>query len=130
MTPTLMLEERLKLKFPGRDHQIKQLLHYLDYEQEGGHHLSSSLYIYGHSATGKTSLIKDILREFQLITHNGKLRWAFINCIECSTQRLLFHRVLYQWFDIDVRCDHLTEFMDFIKEHSGQEQSSFILVRK
>lgn len=51
--------------------------------------MPSSLYIYGDTATGKTQVVQGVLSL-------SSARFAFRNCIECYTPRLLLEPILDQ----------------------------------
>lgn len=82
-------------------------------------HLSfPSIFIYGHTGTGKTYILQAVLSTLEL-PH------AFVNCVECFTARLLFEQILNQLynhcpgpeneFSSYERCDTFNEFVRFYK---------------
>jgi Cdc6-like AAA superfamily ATPase len=89
--------------------------------------LVASLYIYGHSGTGKTTVVKTVLDEMHK-NNMERLLVAFVNCVECGTRRMIYSRALYQWFGIEVVCDQTVDFVRYIMDHTTEEQS-LILVR-
>lgn len=95
-------------RWPGRAEQVQGLL------KVAGAAGSPSLFIYGPSSTGKTSLVRDVLRELQL-AH------AYVNCVEWTKPRPLLQSVLSQLkgrkrkasegYSIDCRCENTAEFL-------------------
>lgn len=82
-------------------------------------HLSfPSIFIYGHTGTGKTYILQAVLSTLEL-PH------AFVNCVECFTARLLFEQILNQLynhcpgpeneFSSYERCNTFNEFVRFYK---------------
>ncbi|KAG8570698.1 hypothetical protein GDO81_011375 [Engystomops pustulosus] len=82
-------------------------------------HLSfPSIFIYGHTGTGKTYVLQTALRTLEL-PH------VFVNCVECYTARILFEEILNQLynhcpgpeneFSSYERCDTFNEFVRFFK---------------
>ncbi|KAM3929277.1 origin recognition complex subunit 5 [Leptodactylus fuscus] len=82
-------------------------------------HLSfPSIFIYGHTGTGKTYILQTVLSTLEL-PH------VFVNCVECFTTRLLFEQILNQLynhrpgpeneFSSYERCDTFNEFVRFYK---------------
>ncbi|CAH2285379.1 origin recognition complex subunit 5 [Pelobates cultripes] len=83
-------------------------------------HLSfPSIFIYGHTGTGKTYVLQTVLNTLEL-PH------AFVNCVECFSPRLLFEEILNKLFhhcpapeneysSIE-RCDTLNDFVRMYKK--------------
>ena len=86
----------------------------------------ASLYIYGHSGTGKTSVVKTVLDELHK-NSMGRLLIAFVNCVECGTRRTIYSRALYRWFGIEVVCDQAVDFVRHIMDHTTEEQSLILV---
>lgn len=101
-------------KFPGRQHEIEQLQTMLIEPSP------TSLFIYGPSATGKTSIIQEIF--------DNKPHHAFINCIECFTPRLLFERTLHRWGYHQDRCDTLVDFVNQIQTLPPIESTWYLIL--
>jgi Cdc6-like AAA superfamily ATPase len=123
LSTSMAFIDLLKTRFPGREHQIDQLVQYIS-DSRHGHPLA--LYIYGRSATGKTSVVKAFLKEFELETNGNVIRSAWINCVECNMPKLIYTRALYQWFDRNFDCDNAVEFIRAIETY--HTQGSLILV--
>ncbi|KJE98191.1 origin recognition complex [Capsaspora owczarzaki ATCC 30864] len=78
-----------------------------------------AIFVYGHTATGKTLVVKSVLRH-----HN--VRHAYVSCVDKYTLRLLFEAVLDQLFGhvpsqadgftSRVRCDNLSDFVSLLVE--------------
>ncbi|KAF7726968.1 Origin recognition complex subunit 5 [Apophysomyces ossiformis] len=51
-----------------------------------------SIFIYGHPSSGKTSVVRSLFERALPREH-----WAFLNCVECYTPRILFEHTLDQW---------------------------------
>lgn len=77
------------------------------------------LFIYGQAAVGKTTILVEYL---DII----KAKYAYVNCIECYTNRLLHESILTQIFGVssDIKCDN---FMDLIHifRNASKEGSFF-----
>lgn len=65
-----------------------------------------SLFIYGHTATGKSSTLKHLIPEL-------KHKLVCVNCVECYSSRLLFETILLKLRGREVyeRCDSLSDFV-------------------
>uniref|UniRef100_A0A8C4Q873 Origin recognition complex subunit 5 n=1 Tax=Eptatretus burgeri TaxID=7764 RepID=A0A8C4Q873_EPTBU len=115
------LLDRLRADFPCREGQLKTLLGLLG---QANHCCFHSLFIYGHPATGKTTVTLAILQALQ-IPH------VFLNCVECFTPRLLFEHILASMSSLGEhgsttenlpRCDNLSEFSRMLHQKLQQLQ--------
>ncbi|GFO28827.1 origin recognition complex subunit 5 [Plakobranchus ocellatus] len=110
-----------------REVQIKTLLALFGRRE---HSTPGSVFLYGHTGTGKTLVIQALLEYY-------KLPHIFINCVECSSLRFLVEEILNNLplksqtdtggasdmegtgFDDDedrfIRCDDLTDFVRSFK---------------
>ncbi|XP_053322467.1 origin recognition complex subunit 5 [Spea bombifrons] len=99
-----------------RDAQVSTLLSIFGERQ----HLSfPSIFIYGHTGTGKTYILETLLSTLELPS-------AVINCIECFSPRLLFEEILNKLhnhcpapendFSSYERCDSLNDFVRLFKK--------------
>ncbi|XP_021694720.1 origin recognition complex subunit 5 [Aedes aegypti] len=77
-------------RFPCREDVIRQLYRFYG----DGDPFPPAVYLYGHTSTGKTS----ILREF-LSHHLEDTKCAFLNAIECYTNKILFETILNRLTD-------------------------------
>ncbi|KAJ3167222.1 Origin recognition complex subunit 5 [Irineochytrium annulatum] len=85
-----------------------------------------AVFVYGHSATGKTSVIRHAFAD--------ELH-AFIDCIECFAPRLLFHRILRQLGkasgdeDMTAANDNFTDFTRVLRRYLlGTKSNNVTLV--
>ncbi|KAF5292276.1 hypothetical protein FQR65_LT11239 [Abscondita terminalis] len=106
--PTLL--EEFKTHFPCRKYQIERLYNLYGYNDEP---FLDNIYVYGSSSTGKTTIIGALLDGL-------KIRYAFVNLIECYSSKILFESILNQLskHKIDVfkglpyaKCDNAMEFI-------------------
>ncbi|XP_014259037.1 origin recognition complex subunit 5 [Cimex lectularius] len=90
-------------KFKCRKRQINQLIELYGYQNE---YVPNLTFVYGPSAVGKTTL----LTEFFKVKAS---RYAYINCIEFYTQRLLLETILSQLLGTSegVSCDSLMDLV-------------------
>ena len=93
-----------------------------------------SLFIYGHSATGKSLVVNSTLQTLQL-PH------ALVNCVECQTQRNLCESALNQIAGVEPssennygvfsRCDNMNDFVrllkGLVKENGLSERTVYIV---
>ncbi|CDH52053.1 origin recognition complex subunit 5 [Lichtheimia corymbifera JMRC:FSU:9682] len=86
-----MVLQELEAQFPGRSKQIATLLQLMGEPSDA---VLPSIFIYGHPSSGKTSVVRAILEKTL-----ARSMWAFINCIECHTPRMLFEHTINQWCD-------------------------------
>ncbi|KAM9307593.1 origin recognition complex subunit 5 [Gastrophryne carolinensis] len=94
-----------------RDSQLSMLLAMFG---ERSHLSFPSIFIYGHTSTGKTYTLQKVLRILEL-PH------VFVNCVECFSSRLLFEEILNQLYShcpapeneysSYERCDTFNEFV-------------------
>nr|XP_033814361.1 origin recognition complex subunit 5 isoform X2 [Geotrypetes seraphini] len=117
-----------------RESQISTLLSVFG---EREHFSFPSIFIYGHTATGKTYVIKTLLKIF-------KLPHVIVNCIECFTSRLLFEGILSQLnshcstlekeFYFREHCDSFNDFVRLYKQvtldQDLKNQTVYIVVDK
>ncbi|XP_069763664.1 origin recognition complex subunit 5 isoform X2 [Narcine bancroftii] len=76
----------LKEKLICRDSQIVTLLSLFGEPQ---HYSYPSIFVYGHTATGKTYVIETLLKTL-------KLSHVIVNCVECFSSEMLFEQILNQ----------------------------------
>ncbi|KAF9283410.1 Origin recognition complex subunit 5 [Mortierella alpina] len=87
MTP----REQLHAAFPGRSRQIDQILGFMG---EPWAPSPPAMLINGNSSLGKTAVVKSILST--TMGHMTPSRYAFLDCVECHTPRLIFEHAIYQ----------------------------------
>ncbi|KAJ2803274.1 Origin recognition complex subunit 5, partial [Coemansia helicoidea] len=123
---------RLGRQFPGRREQIDQLLALLGGADDPA---PSCVFVYGPSATGKTSVVRALFAE---LSAEGR-RHAYVNSVECFAPRLLFERVLNAWaghtpsaenqYANYARCDSVVDFVNAARELlQGSEQAAHYIV--
>ncbi|KAJ1677228.1 Origin recognition complex subunit 5, partial [Spiromyces aspiralis] len=105
--------ENLAREFRGRDDEIYTLTSLIGDPRDAS---PPSIFIYGPSATGKTAIIKRLINEYNrqfpcpsitaLDEHGCDQRlegdtagswFAYVDCVECNTPRLVFERALNRW---------------------------------
>ncbi|XP_053377322.1 origin recognition complex subunit 5-like isoform X2 [Mercenaria mercenaria] len=86
-------------------------------------HTVPSLFIYGHTSTGKTLVVNTLLRTL-------KLPHAVVNCVECYNQRFLFEHILNTISgnsetitDTDnvIKCDNMNDFIRLLRQIVGEQ---------
>lgn len=74
--------------FPGRSNEIKQLLYLLEQPSDS----APPVFVYGPSATGKTSVVREAMRVL-------RRPHAYVSCRSSHTPRLMFESILNQLVD-------------------------------
>ena len=102
-------------KVPCRNEQIKLLS---DLFGEPSLTVFPSIFIYGHTSTGKTTVIRSVLT----LT---KCQYIIVDCIEFYTARLLFENILNEFagskpsvennFSVSLKCDNLNDFVRYLR---------------
>ncbi|XP_059843169.1 origin recognition complex subunit 5 [Hypanus sabinus] len=123
----------LKEKLICRDSQIVTLLSLLGEPQ---HYSYPSIFVYGHTATGKTYVIQTLLKTL-------KFPHVIVNCVECFSSRMLFEQILNQlqgsWLSENectsyLRCNTLNEFVllykQVVREQNLLNQTVYIVLDK
>jgi len=107
---------------------------------ERQHMTPGSIFIYGHTSTGKSLTVQTVLKHL-------KLPHILMNCIECSSPRVLYEYILNNIpkdTDIDededddddvyTSCDNMTDFVRQLKNHVESsflgEQTLYIVLDK
>ncbi|KAF7246643.1 Origin recognition complex subunit 5, partial [Varanus komodoensis] len=98
---------------PCRETQVSTLLSIFGERQ---HFSFPSLFIYGHTSSGKTYVMQTLLKTLEL-PH------VFVNCIECFTSRLLLEEILRQLQCLSIKendvpfvsCDTFNDFVRLFK---------------
>ncbi|PRQ58132.1 putative origin recognition complex, subunit 5, P-loop containing nucleoside triphosphate hydrolase [Rosa chinensis] len=101
--------------FPGRDSQIKELVHLLGPQNSP----MLPIFIYGGSSTGKTSIVLQTFRHL-------KRPIVYLSCLTCYNPRILFESILNQLFlhqknaengySSAKRCEKPSDFVNFLHE--------------
>lgn len=118
--------KKISDKFPCRVDVIKNLYNYYGY---AGEVFPQSVYLYGHTSTGKTVVLNQFLK---LMDH----KYVVINCIECYSPRILFELIINCFHNFKLIAEN--NFMpyrkidclkDFIEEVQQLDDSkSYIIV--
>nr|XP_020668664.1 origin recognition complex subunit 5 isoform X2 [Pogona vitticeps] len=100
---------RLESLVPCRESQVSTLLSLFGERQ---HYSFPALFIYGHTSSGKTYVVKTLLQTLEL-PH------VFINCTQCFTSRLLLEEILRQLQHLSTKEEHPSliscdSFNDFV----------------
>ncbi|XP_055844180.1 origin recognition complex subunit 5 [Episyrphus balteatus] len=125
----------LQKKFPCRDNVIHTLYELLGDPEET---FPPSIYFYGHSGTGKTSILTKFLKR----THSKTI---ILDCIECYTSRILYENILNKFHSHHLRkednfapymkCETLKDFITDLQQigvdsdnnDEEEETSSYII---
>jgi len=114
----------LKENYPGRELQISRLQYLIgDIHQI----VPPSIFIFGDSATGKTSIVKAIFSKYREAA-------SFINCIDCYTPRLLFEHCLNKLsgyvpspdnlYTNYAHCETISEFVHYLIEICNEKKEN------
>ncbi|KAI8080055.1 origin recognition complex [Halteromyces radiatus] len=79
----------LEQRFPGRSKQIQKLVSLMGNPTDT---VVPSIFVYGHSSSGKTCVVRSVLASHLPSTH-----YAYVHCVENYTPRMIFERALNQW---------------------------------
>uniref|UniRef100_A0A8C3UNN4 Origin recognition complex subunit 5 n=1 Tax=Catharus ustulatus TaxID=91951 RepID=A0A8C3UNN4_CATUS len=120
---------RLESLVPCRESQVSMLLSIFGERQ---HFSFPSIFIYGHTSSGKTYVMQTLLSTLQL-PH------VFVNCVEYFTSRLLLEEILIKLQSCSgteqtspVRCDSLNDFVRLFKQAVAsqelQDQTLYIVL--
>nr|BAN21348.1 origin recognition complex subunit [Riptortus pedestris] len=98
-------------KFPCRKKQIDRLHEILGQDDEP---LPGCFFVHGQPAVGKTTILLEYLKLRQI-------KYAYVNCVECYTHRLLHESIISQLFDgSNIKCDNLMDLVHHLKLLSSQ----------
>nr|CAD7441003.1 unnamed protein product [Timema bartmani] len=110
------IQNKLNSIVPCRKVQINSLLEILLTNQ-----LPACIFLYGHTATGKTLVLSKLGEELNYA-------YARVNCIECYTPKLLFEQILFKFFGPSEgksndlwpcrRCDYMIDFVNILKQEA------------
>ncbi|XP_043353287.1 origin recognition complex subunit 5 isoform X3 [Dermochelys coriacea] len=122
----------LESMVPCRESQVSSLLSVFGERQ---HFSFPSIFIYGHTSSGKTYVMQTLLETLEL-PH------VFVNCVECFTSRLLLEEILTQLQNLSsenkhgshVPCDTFNDFVRLFKQEiitqELQNQTVYIVLDK
>uniref|UniRef100_A0A8C8RU17 Origin recognition complex subunit 5 n=1 Tax=Pelusios castaneus TaxID=367368 RepID=A0A8C8RU17_9SAUR len=115
---------------PCRESQVSSLLSIFGERQ---HFTFPSIFIYGHTSSGKTYVMQTLLETLEL-PH------VFVNCVECFTSRLLLEEILSKLQSLSsenkhgshVPCDTFNDFVRLFKQETKdlQDQTVYIVLDK
>ena len=108
-------------QFPGREKQISQLRALFG---QPGDSPIPSIFVYGVTATGKTSVVRALMEEGFVLAGSGSSSpyvHAFVDCVEAFSPKILFEHILNQisgvmpslanGFRGYCRCEHISSFV-------------------
>ncbi|XP_067420099.1 origin recognition complex subunit 5 isoform X1 [Emydura macquarii macquarii] len=120
----------LESMVPCRESQVSSLLSIFGERQ---HFSFPSIFIYGHTSSGKTYVMQTLLETLEL-PH------VFVNCVECFTSRLLLEEILSRLQSLSsenkhgsrVPCDTFNDFVRLFKQETKdlQNQTVYIVLDK
>ncbi|XP_039950133.1 origin recognition complex subunit 5 [Bactrocera tryoni] len=117
---------KLNERFPCRKKVLRTLTNLIGHSEEM---LPAAIHIYGHTGTGKTTLLKNFLNE-TMRRNKNKLNIAYVNCVESYTSRILFENILeYISGDIadDIKTDNLKDFVEKLRRIQSQPDAQYII---
>lgn len=110
--------------YPCRDNLYELLSTYLRNDNEA---VPPFMYLYGHSGTGKTLIMKNICKQIG----NG---CSFVDCIECYTPKILYESVIDNLrghtlskdnnYSSSVKCENASDFIQELHHLSNSRSSS------
>lgn len=125
--------EKLQEEIVGRQKQIELLANLFGEKHEMS---LPSLFIYGHTGSGKSFVTSKILEELQsnVVT---------INCVECYCQKVLYEQLLQKVSTLTVahgvhmdhtKCDNMNDFVKHltasVKEQKIEDETLYIILDK
>ncbi|XP_030409674.1 origin recognition complex subunit 5 isoform X3 [Gopherus evgoodei] len=122
----------LESMVPCRESQVSSLLSIFGERQ---HFSFPSIFIYGHTSSGKTYVMQTLLETLEL-PH------VFVNCVECFTSRLLLEEILTELQSLSsenkhgshMPCDTFNDFVRLFKQEiiiqDLQNQTVYIVLDK
>ncbi|KAL4208610.1 origin recognition complex, subunit 5 [Rhizopus microsporus] len=124
--------------FPGRSDQI-HFLTQLFYGSTPSESKPQSVFIYGPPSTGKTAVVKKLLKDFPEAPN--RILASFVDCVECFTPRLLFQHAMdglcchkpdaRNNFTSFKRIDTVQQLVRTISEnHIGRDIPAFLILDK
>ncbi|KAG0211106.1 Origin recognition complex subunit 5 [Mortierella sp. GBA30] len=129
---TMTPREQLHSSFPGRSKQIDQILGFMG---EPRTPTPPSVFINGNSSLGKTAVIKNVLST--VLGHTNLSRYAFLDCVECHTPRLIFEHAIYQFRNapqlaraIAPAAEYANTTLDTYRDNSGINDAAAVVHQK
>uniref|UniRef100_H2Z167 Origin recognition complex subunit 5 n=1 Tax=Ciona savignyi TaxID=51511 RepID=H2Z167_CIOSA len=111
---------------PARDSQISQLSNLFGSKSQP---TVDSIFIYGHTASGKSCVLNHLLLENDLLH-------VVVNCIECYTTPLLFITILEALSpnnEEKLKCENMNDFVRSIQrilKEKGREETFYVVFDK
>ncbi|XP_021935716.1 origin recognition complex subunit 5 isoform X2 [Zootermopsis nevadensis] len=127
---TVIMQKMLCQDIPCRNYQISCIMELIG---QPGEPLPPAVFVYGHTATGKTLVVSHILEALQY-SH------AVVNCIECYMPQLLFEPILNKIHGHELSCakkyvpyascDYMMDFVSCLRDSKivAQEKKPCIIV--
>lgn len=127
---TAVMKEVLLQDIPGRNDQISFILELIG---QPGEPVPPAIFVFGHTATGKTLVVTRVLEELQYIH-------AVVNCVECYMPQLLFEPILNKIHGHELSsskkyapyasCDNMMNFVSCLRnsEIVAQEKKPCVIV--
>lgn len=118
---------KMSERFPCRKKVLKTLMSLIGYCEEM---LPAAIHIYGHTGTGKTTLLTNFLNETARRNKN-KLNVAFVNCVENYTARIIFENILEYISNkrtADIKIENLKDFVKQLGYLQSQTKAQYIIV--
>ncbi|XP_018802260.1 PREDICTED: origin recognition complex subunit 5 [Bactrocera latifrons] len=117
---------KLNERFHCRKKVLKSLTNLIGHSEEM---LPAAIHIYGHTGTGKTTILKNFLNESTRRSKNN-LNVAYVNCVESYTSRILFENILeYINSDMahDIKTENLKDFVEKLRRIQSQPEAQYII---
>lgn len=132
LTAAKQCDANISKMFPCRSEIINQLFVGLNLGQCTATALPGSIFIYGDRGTGKTSIIRQLLR------HLPQHRSAIIDCVECYTSKIIYETVVNELFDHQLtaennyssyaRCENARDFVSAIGRLPASSSSTAYII--
>ncbi|CAD6997176.1 origin recognition complex subunit 5 [Ceratitis capitata] len=103
-------------KFPCRKKIVKELINLISYDEEM---FPNAIHIHGHTGTGKTTIIKHLLKESVRRNNENVFNVAFVNCVESYSSRILFENIaetLCSENAEEVKVENLKDFVERLRQ--------------
>ncbi|XP_011197779.2 origin recognition complex subunit 5 [Bactrocera dorsalis] len=117
---------KLNERFPCRKNVLKTLTNLIGHSEEM---LPAAIHIYGHTGTGKTTLLKNFFNE-SIRRNKNKLNVAYVNCVESYTSRILFENILEYISGAiadDIKTENLKDFVEKLRRIQSQPEVQYII---
>uniref|UniRef100_A0A1I8PCN3 Origin recognition complex subunit 5 n=1 Tax=Stomoxys calcitrans TaxID=35570 RepID=A0A1I8PCN3_STOCA len=112
----------LERKYPCRGDFIHSLYNLISTPDED---FPPSIYINGHTGTGKTSIVKNFLKICK--QKNKKYHAVHVNCVECYTTKILFDHILEEFVRTEVRCETFKDFVETLRQFDVGSGNGYVV---